>query len=74
MMIGPLLGSIVKDMQMKRDVNFKQTLHLYSGHDTTISSLLCTLGVYNSIAPPYSSSVIFELRLKENNFIVTVRM
>ena len=34
---------------------------MYSGHDTTVAPILHTLGVFNGIAPPYASMIIFEL-------------
>ena len=34
---------------------------MYSAHDTTISYVLNSLGVYNGLAPPYASLVMFEL-------------
>lgn len=35
-----------------------------SGHDTTISSVLNSLGVWNGLPPPYASAVMFELKRK----------
>ena len=34
---------------------------MYSAHDTTVSYVLNTLGVYDGLAPPYASVVMFEL-------------
>ena len=34
---------------------------MYSGHDTTVAPILHTLGIFNGIAPPYSSMIIFEM-------------
>ena len=34
---------------------------MYSGHDTTITYVLNTLGVSNGLAPPYASLVMFKL-------------
>jgi lysosomal acid phosphatase len=36
-------------------------LYLYSAHDSTIVSILETLGDYNGVHPPYASSVVVEL-------------
>lgn len=36
-------------------------LFMYSGHDVTISFVLHSLGVFNDLAPPYASLVMFEL-------------
>ena len=34
---------------------------MYSGHDTTVAPILHTLDIFNGIAPPYCSMIIFEL-------------
>ena len=39
---------------------------LYSGHDTTITFLLHSLGLYDGTPPPYASAVIFELYQDQN--------
>ena len=36
-------------------------LYMYSGHDTTVAPILHTLDIFNGIAPPYCSMIIFEL-------------
>lgn len=72
--VGPFLGRVLEDMRKKIDGNFNQTLHIYSGHDSTIANVLSALGQYNFQLPPYSSSVLFELREKDDNYFITVRM
>ena len=47
-----------------REVSEKKVF-MYSAHDTTISYVLNTLGVYNGLAPPYASLVMFELMDKD---------
>ncbi|XKL68197.1 hypothetical protein PGB90_003688 [Kerria lacca] len=69
---GPLLKSIAADMNMKTKTSFPQVFHFYSGHDITIITIMITLGIYNYITPPYAASLIFELRKKENENIVTL--
>ena len=44
---------------------------MYSGHDTTISYVLNTLGVFNGLAPPYASLVMLEL-LHRNGWKVRI--
>lgn len=39
----------------------KRKVFMYSAHDTTISSILNTLNVFDVIAPPYRSAVMIEL-------------
>ncbi|KAK7580589.1 hypothetical protein V9T40_001218 [Parthenolecanium corni] len=69
---GPFLGRVLEDMRKKIDGNFNQTLHIYSGHDSTIANVLSALGQYNFQLPPYSSSVLFELREKDDNYFITI--
>lgn len=70
---GPFLGRVLNDVRKKIDGNFNQTLHLYSGHDSTIANVLSALGQYNFQCPPYSSSLLFELREKDDDHYITVR-
>lgn len=69
---GPLIGNLIKDMELKIQGELNETFHFYSGHDTTISVLLTALEIYNGIPPPYSTSVIVELRQKDDNYVVTI--
>lgn len=43
----------------------KKRLFLYSSHDTQISVTLQALGQFNMLAPPYGSSIVFELHEME---------
>ena len=36
-------------------------LYMYSGHDTSIATILGSLKMFNGLAPPYASAVLFEL-------------
>lgn len=73
---GPLVGRILKDMErmMGKDVgpvwasgiesshyDGAPIVHMYSAHDTTVAIHLQTLGVYDSIPPPYAACVVHEL-------------
>jgi len=71
-------GPFIKEMIQHFDSVVDKTLFppnrkvfMYSGHDTTVSSILNTLGVFNTIAPPYASMVIVELFEREE-FLVQV--
>lgn len=70
---GPLIGNLVNEMELKIKGELNETFHFYSGHDTTISVLLTALDIYNGIPPPYSTSVIIELRQKDEDYVVTVK-
>lgn len=61
---GPVIKQLIKnwvDKNEKEDERLRKFI-MYSAHDTTISHLLFTLGIYNDIPPPYASTVIMELR------------
>lgn len=62
--LGPLVKSIVADMVSKRDdATSKKRFQIYSAHDTTISTLLNTIGLFNPPhQPPYAAMVLIELR------------
>ncbi len=59
---GPLIQSIVDFFEgfIAEQVTFKMLM--YSGHDTTVSSLLNALGMFDPpVAPAYAAMVIMEL-------------
>lgn len=64
---------MVQDMVAKKNHALSEKIHFYSAHDTTLVPFLYTLGVFNNILVPYSASVLVELRLKNKQYIVTVR-
>ncbi|KAG2225334.1 hypothetical protein INT45_005578, partial [Circinella minor] len=59
--IGRLVGDIRDRMVEKAAGVNDRKLHIYSGHDTTVGTLLISLGVFDKRWPPFSSSIIFEL-------------
>lgn len=68
---GPLVQAILEHFQgfIKKDKKFK--LVMFSGHDTTVATLLNTLGLFDPpLAPPYASMVIVELRSLSNQYFV----
>ena len=40
----------------------QRRLHAYSAHDITLVGILGALGVFDGVAPPYSSALVLELR------------
>eukprot|EP00092_Neocalanus_flemingeri_P076897 GFUD01095429.1.p1 GENE.GFUD01095429.1~~GFUD01095429.1.p1 ORF type:complete len:410 (+),score=111.59 GFUD01095429.1:112-1341(+) len=61
---GPFITELVDHYDAVVDntmdpVNRK--VFMYSAHDTTVSYVLNTLGVFDGLAPPYASLVMFEL-------------
>lgn len=69
---GPFFKSLTKAMNRTANGNSTQLFNFYSGHDSTIMVMMIALGIYNNIDPPYSAALIFELRQKSNEKIVTV--
>ena len=48
-------------------------LYMYSGHDTSIATILGSLNMFNGLAPPYASAVLFELfKGKEGKHFVRI--
>ncbi|XP_037029743.1 prostatic acid phosphatase-like [Bradysia coprophila] len=46
--------------------NPKQSVWIYSAHDTTVANLLNALGLFELHTPPYTACVLLELRLKDD--------
>lgn len=72
MFTGLLLGTIISEMQEKCENKTKLLFHFYSSHDTTLTNILNLLNVYNSITPPLSSSILFELRERDGTHNIVV--
>ena len=45
---------------------------MYSAHDTTLSFILNSLHVYDGLAPPYASAVLFELFDYEDSWSIRI--
>lgn len=60
---GPLVKEMLShwDQLQAGTLDPEMKVFMYSGHDTTVAPLLHTLGVFNTIAPPYASLVLVEL-------------
>lgn len=62
---GRLVREILQRMADKSAGRLEpdRSMWVYSGHDTTLSGVLNTLGLFDAVhAPPYASAVLFELR------------
>ncbi|XP_055947727.1 prostatic acid phosphatase-like [Argiope bruennichi] len=71
---GPLIQRIIANMDAKINgmiTNLK--FQIYSAHDTTIAVVLDALNLFNMIAPPYASALLFEL-FEMPDGVKTVRM
>lgn len=62
---GPLLRDILERFQNKSDgtLSHDRVMMIYSGHDTTVASLLNILRVFQWHNPPFAACVMLELRL-----------
>lgn len=72
---GPLLKEILMNFDNKSLSKEKTNLWIYSAHDTTVANMLNTLGVFKAIGyhnPPYTATVMFELREINQQFFVQV--
>ncbi|XP_054267924.1 prostatic acid phosphatase-like [Macrosteles quadrilineatus] len=65
---GLLVKEMITSMKDKKVTKPKpkRNLNMYSAHDTTVSNLLHTLGVYNMINPPYTVCFMMELRVNSS--------
>jgi len=61
--VGPVLGDIIDRFisATKSPSSSAQKMALYGTHDTTIGAFLCTLGVFDSRWPAFTSNITFEM-------------
>jgi len=60
---GPIIQSILDHFHEFIAKKHKRKMLVYSGHDTTLSSLLNSLGMFDPpIGPPYASAFMIELK------------
>lgn len=74
---GPLLKEILTHFKnkSKNKLDPNRNYWVYSGHDTTVANILNTLGVFKAIGyhnPPYTATVLFELRKFTDDYRVQV--
>ncbi|OAD55716.1 Prostatic acid phosphatase, partial [Eufriesea mexicana] len=72
---GPLLGEIIDHMEKKSKNALvpDRKVWMYSGHDETIANMLMTLNVFEPHCPPYTATILIELRINlKNQYFVTV--
>merc|ERR1712013_153115 len=72
---GPFLSELVHNFDAFTANNVvppDQKIFLYASHDLTISSVLNTLGIYDGLAPPYSSALLFELYNIQGSYKVQI--
>ena len=64
---GPFLSQLVSDWREVQAGSSKMKMKIFSAHDDTITFILNSLGVYDGLAPPYASAIMFELYQLEDN-------
>lgn len=74
---GPFFQRVIEIMSKKINSSnstsqFPELLHFYSGNTFGLGSIMKTLGLYNSSIPPYASALIFDLRYKDDEYVITV--
>ena len=72
---GPFLSEIVGHFDAVREgtmVPSNRKMSMYAAHDVTISFVLNTLGIYNGLAPPFSSMVIIEQYYLDSSYRVKI--
>ncbi|CAL1281712.1 unnamed protein product [Larinioides sclopetarius] len=71
---GPLIQRIIQRMNQKINGDIPHLkFQIYSAHDTTIALVLDALNLFNMIAPPYCSALLFEL-FEMPDGVKTIRM
>lgn len=75
--MGPLLNQIIehfynKTSTIKRRKNLTPKFWVYSAHDITIANVLQSLGAFEYHSPPYTSTIMFELRSNSNGQFVNI--
>lgn len=71
---GPMIRAMTDNMIAAQNPTAAPNtkIHLYSGHETNIASMLHALGVYKPHVPEYSSAIILELQQIGQEYYVKV--
>jgi lysosomal acid phosphatase len=72
---GPFVRQMVEHFDQVQDGSLEpkeRKIFMYSAHDTTVSTVLNTLGVFDIIAPTYAAAVMFELYEGKEDFLVEI--
>ncbi len=70
--LGPFLNTVISNMNARAANESTTNFQFYSGHDNTIKYVTMALRFRTPVFPPFGSSLIFELRRKNNIHFVTV--
>ncbi|XP_012152497.1 prostatic acid phosphatase isoform X2 [Megachile rotundata] len=72
---GLLLGEMIDHMEKKSKNALvpDRKVWMYSAHDETLANMLMTLNVFDPHCPPYTATILLELRVNlKNQYFVTV--
>lgn len=58
---GGILKRIIDNANTRIAASNLYQLYVYSSHDTLVSAVLSALKIFNGIAPPYASTIFFDL-------------
>ncbi|XP_011503445.1 PREDICTED: prostatic acid phosphatase-like isoform X2 [Ceratosolen solmsi marchali] len=66
---GPLLKNMIEHMKLKSKhiLMPDRKLWIYSAHDETIANMLMTLNLFDPHCPPYTATLLLELRINTKN-------
>lgn len=60
-------------LKSKNTLTPDRKLWIFSGHDETVANMMNTLGVFEPHCPPYTATLLIELRINnKNDYFVTV--
>uniref|UniRef100_A0A0K8SQ83 acid phosphatase n=1 Tax=Lygus hesperus TaxID=30085 RepID=A0A0K8SQ83_LYGHE len=60
---GPFVKEVLNNFRGKLDGSNLLNLSLYSAHDTSLSAVMNTMGVFNDAVPPFAALLLIELRM-----------
>lgn len=72
---GLLLGEMIDHMEKKSKNALvpDRKVWMYSAHDETLANMLMTLNIFDPHCPPYTATILLELRVNvKNQYFVTV--
>lgn len=72
---GSLLGEMIDHMEKKSKNALvpDRKIWMYSAHDDTLANMLMTLNLFEPHCPPYTATILIELRINlKNQYFVTI--
>lgn len=73
LLLGPLFKHIINELEQKRKKpDSEKIIQFYAGHDANIIALLDSMGMWDGGLASFCSTLFFELRELNNDYIITV--